>query len=76
MIQISVGEFKVKCLKLINLAEQKHETVVITKRGIPVAKLIPYEEKSTKLFGFLKGSVVIKSDIIEPIDEIWDAEKS
>ena len=76
MIQISAGEFKAKCLKLMDLAEQKHETVIITKRGIPVAKLIPYEEQPTRLFGFLKGSVVMKGDIIEPIDETWDAERT
>ena len=76
MIQISAGEFKAKCLKLMDLAEQKHETVIITKRGIPVAKLIHYEEKPTRLFGFLKGSVVMKGDIIEPIDETWDAERT
>ncbi|OJW53947.1 MAG: prevent-host-death protein [Alphaproteobacteria bacterium 41-28] len=69
MIQISAGEFKAKCLKLIDFAEQKHVTVVITKRGIPIAKLVPYEEKPTKLFGFLKGSVIIKGDILRPMDE-------
>ena len=74
MIQISAGEFKAKCLKLMDLAEQKHETIVITKRGTPIAKLVPYEEKVSHLFGFLKGSVIIKGDIIEPLDESWDAE--
>ena len=49
---------------------------MITKRGTPIAKLVPYEEQETRLYGFLKGSVVIKGDIIESLDEIWDAEKS
>lgn len=74
MIQISAGEFKAKCLKLMDLAEQKHETIVITKRGNPVAKLVPYEEAPSQLFGFLKGSVVIKGDLLESIEERWDAE--
>lgn len=76
MIQMSAGEFKAKCLKLMDLAEQKHETIIITKRGTPVAKLVPYEEKLIHLFGFMKGSVTIQGDIIEPLDETWDAEKS
>lgn len=76
MIQISAGEFKAKCLKLMDFAEQKHETIIITKRGLPVAKLVPYEKKPTRLFGFMKGSVTIKGDIIEPIKEDWDAETS
>ncbi len=76
MIQISAGEFKAKCLKLMDLAEQKHETIIITKRGVPVAKLVPYEDKPLHLFGFLKNSVIVKEDIIKPINENWDAEKS
>lgn len=75
MIQISAVEFKEKCLKLIDLIEQKHETIVITKRGAPVAKLVPYE-KSVKLFGFLKGSVTIKGNLVEPIDENCDVERT
>ena len=74
MIQMSAGQFKAKCLKLMDLAEQKHETIIITKRGTPIAKLVPYEEKPSHLFGFLKGSVVINGNIIEPLDEPWDAE--
>lgn len=74
MIQISAGEFKAKCLKLMDLAEQKHETIIITKRGFPVAKLVPYEDKPSHLFGFLSNSVIITGDIVEPIGEDWDAE--
>ena len=57
MIQVSAGEFKAKCLKLMDIAEQKHETIIITKRGIPVAKLVPYEKKPTRLFGFMKNMI-------------------
>ena len=76
MIQIGAGEFKAKCLKLMDLAEQKHETIIITKRGIPVAKLVPYSETSPSLFGFMKKSVKVKGDIISSIEEKWDAESS
>jgi prevent-host-death family protein len=72
MIQMSAAEFKAKCLKLMDLAKQKHETIVITKRGIPIAKLVPYEEPEACLFDFLKDSVVIKGDIIDPLDETWN----
>jgi prevent-host-death family protein len=76
MIQISAGEFKAKCLKLMDFTEQKHETIVITKRGVPIAKLVPYEDKPPRVFGFLKNSVQIIGDIVEPIKEDWDAEKT
>jgi prevent-host-death family protein len=71
---MSAGEFKAHCLKLMNTVQQKHETVVITKRGVPVAKLVPFEEQPKSLFGFIKDSVVYHSDITEPTDEKWDAE--
>lgn len=76
VIQIGAGEFKAKCLKLMDLTEQKHETIIITKRGIPVAKLVPYNEVPPSLFGFMKNSVKFKGDIISGIQESWDAEES
>ena len=74
MLQLSAGEFKTHCLKLMDLAQKKGETVIITKRGVPVAKLIPFDDPSPSIFGFMAGSLEIKEDIILPIDEIWHAE--
>lgn len=74
MIHIGAGEFKAKCLKLMDLTEQKHETIIITKRGIPVAKLVPYTDATPSLFGFMKKSLKVKGDIISPLEEQWDAE--
>jgi len=68
MLQLSASEFKTHCLKLMDLARKKGETVIITKRGIPVAKLIPFKEPSAPIFGFMAGTLEIKGDIIEPID--------
>jgi len=74
MITLPAGEFKAKCLKLMDLSHEKREVVVITKRGIPIAKLVPYDEAPPALYGFLKGTASIKGDIIEPTGEAWDAE--
>lgn len=50
-----------------------HEEVIITKRGKPVAKLIPYSKKPDKpLFGYMKNSVTINDDITEPLDVEWE----
>ena len=73
MMQLSAGEFKTHCLKLMDLAQKKRETVVITKRGVPVAKLVPYDEEPIHIFGFMAGSLDVSGDIISPIDETWDA---
>jgi prevent-host-death family protein len=39
--KISAGLFKVKCLELLNEVQQHRKEIVITKRGRPVARLVP-----------------------------------
>ena len=74
-MKIPAGEFKSKCLKIMDDVNSSHEEVVITKHGKPVAKLIAYSEKPTKtLFDYLSNTVTTKSDITTPIDETWNAE--
>jgi prevent-host-death family protein len=74
--KISAGQFKAECLKLMDDVKDKHASYIITKRGIPVAKLVPVEdERPINLFGALKGSIKIKGDIVSPMDEEWDAEQ-
>ena len=73
MLQVAAADFKTHCLHYMDLANNQHETVIITKRGKPVAKLVPYVEESPELFGRMKGSVTIHGDILEPIDVEWEA---
>ncbi|MEQ8189987.1 MAG: type II toxin-antitoxin system prevent-host-death family antitoxin [Candidatus Eremiobacterota bacterium] len=73
---ISAGEFKAKCLSLMDKVKESHEEIIITKYSKPVARLLPVEGEPEKpLFGYLKGSVVIEGDIISSLEEEWDAEK-
>ena len=75
-MNMPAGEFKAKCLKLMNEVRQKREPIVITKRGTPVAKLVPVEEtKPVTLFGFLKDSVIIRGNIVAPTGEKWAADE-
>ena len=71
---IPAGEFKSKCLKLLDEVAEKRTTLVITKRGKPVAQLTPVPPEKS-LFGSMKGSVLWMGDIISPIDVEWDAMK-
>jgi len=73
--EIAAGEFKAKCLGLLDEVQKHRSEIVITKRGKPVAKLVPLEEPQSKIFGRMKGSVTILGDIISPIDVEWDAER-
>lgn len=72
---IPVGEFKAKCLKLLNEVAEKRTTLVITKRGQPVARVVPTPVKQQSIVGSMKGSVLWEGDIISPIDVEWDAMK-
>lgn len=73
MVKMSAGEFKAKCLKLMEHVKNSHEEILITKHGKPVAKLIPVETKgAVPLFGFLKGSVRVHADITKPNEENWN----
>lgn len=73
--KIAAGEFKAKCLQLMDEVNDTHVPIIITKHGVPIAKLVPIENESIHLFGLQQNSVVIKGDIISPIEEDWDANK-
>ncbi|MGR3317744.1 MAG: type II toxin-antitoxin system Phd/YefM family antitoxin [Candidatus Anammoxibacter sp.] len=74
-MRIAAGDFKAKCLKLMDEVKDHHKEVIITKYGKPIAKLTYIEKKTPKpLFGFLKNSVDITGDIVEPIGEKWNAD--
>ncbi len=70
---LAAGTFKSKCLKLMDDVQKRRIEIVITKRGKPVAKLIPYEEKPPILFGFMKGTAKVNGDITAPINVKWNA---
>ena len=72
---IQAGEFKAKCLQLMDEVNEKHVSFTITKHGKPVAKLVPLDKASKSAFGCLKNTVSIQEDIIGPIDIEWDADK-
>ncbi len=67
MKNIPAGEFKARCLAIMDEVQAKRQAVVITKRGKPVAKLVPVEKEQDDIFGFFKGKIKIKGDIIAPV---------
>lgn len=64
--KIAAGAFKANCLAIMDEVRAKRETVVITKRGKPVAKLVPVEAHSDDLFDSLRGKVIIVGDVVSP----------
>lgn len=73
MRTIPAARFKAQCLKLLDDVAETGETIVVTKRGKPVARLEPIEEPRS-----LVGSVtflVSDEELIAPILEPWDVEQ-
>jgi prevent-host-death family protein len=69
------GQFKARCLKVMDDVQSTREPVVITKKGRPVAKLVPAEEPSDDFLGKLSGTMRIVGDITQPAEdpEAWEA---
>lgn len=75
MQRIGAGEFKAKCLKIMDEVAATREPVVITKNGRPVAKLVPAQVESSDAMGCLAGIIEITGDIESPLvpAEDWEA---
>jgi prevent-host-death family protein len=66
MKTMAAGAFKVHCLKVMDEVQAKRQAVLITKRGKPVAKLVPVEQEKDDIFGFYKGKIKINGDVVSP----------
>jgi prevent-host-death family protein len=69
------GEFKARCLRIMEEVRTKRVPVLITKRGRPVAKLVPADEDTDDVFGRLQGVLEIAGDVESPVvaSGDWDA---
>jgi prevent-host-death family protein len=66
MKKMAAGSFKTNCLAVMDEVQARHETVVITKHGKPVAKLVPVDTGTDEIYDFLVGKGVVNGDIISP----------
>ena len=73
MQQINASKFKEQCLSLLD--DLSAEGIVITKRGKPVAKVIPISSGCAALIGSMKGKLKIKGNLLST-GVRWDAECS
>ena len=79
---VAAGEFKAKCLQLLDTVREQEITIVVTKRGVPCATLVPYVEPKKpfrSVIGRSPGGEIL-GDIISPLPEeytlpAWALEK-
>lgn len=75
MRTMAASEFKARCLRVMEEVRTRRESVLITKRGRPVARIVPVEKPQEDIFGCLKGIVQITGDIEAPVVPFSDWEQ-
>jgi len=71
MKTMAAGSFKAKCLAVMDEVQAKRETVVITKHGKPVAKLVPADGDRDEIYNFMRGKGAVVGDVLSPALDDW-----
>ena len=78
MRQMAAGEFKAKCLRIMDEINETGKPLVVTKRGVPIVRLVPITKSGMKpksIIGRLEGIMQIvgdPDDLIKPIFPLED----
>jgi prevent-host-death family protein len=75
MKEVAISEFKAKCLALIDQVQKTKKPILITRRGKPVAEVVPPTPvRSNDWIGSMRGTAKILGDIISPANDPEDWE--
>jgi len=75
METINAASFKATCLALLDKVEKTGQPIVVTKRGKPVAQLVPVSPQGKRqLMGCMEGTARIVGDIESPATSTSDWE--
>ena len=69
---VAAGKFKAECLALLDLVSEERCSIVVTKRGRPVARVIPLPDEGGETRSLI-GSLLDDSGLLDPVDVHWDA---
>jgi prevent-host-death family protein len=73
MKEIPAATFKAQCLTLMEVVRSTKRPLVITKRGKPVAKLVPIDEPKDNFIGRLKGVFEVAGDLDADPSQEWES---
>lgn len=74
METMSVSKFKAECLSVLEEIKRQKKRIRITKRGKPIAEVIPVENEKEDIP--LKETVIFLGDLVSPVaEDEWDAPK-
>jgi prevent-host-death family protein len=73
MRTLAITDFKAHALQVLGQVAETREGVVVTKRGKPLAEVIPFSPETSRP-GMLADALVFEKDIVTPLgEEMWDA---
>ena len=73
MKTMAITEFKTHALRVLDTVAENKERVVVTKRGKPLAQIVPYTEVESTA-GQLSGMFVFENDIVSPLGQgMWNS---
>ena len=73
MRTLAITDFKAHALQVLGQVAETRERGVVTKRGKPLAEVIPFSPE-VSLPGTLADALVFEKDIVTPLgEEMWDA---
>jgi prevent-host-death family protein len=77
MKTMGISQFKAHALKILDQVAKTHEEILITKRGKPLAQIIPCQNKDKNpVPGKLADAFIFEKDIITPLgEEMWESSK-
>lgn len=77
MEAVSISKFKATCLELLEQVRRTGEPLVVTRRGEPIAEVIPFGKAGNRVswLGEMRGSGKIVGDVVSPAGEEseWEA---
>lgn len=70
---IGAGAFKATCLAILDEVARTGRAVVVTKRGTPVARLVPVTR--TRKRPLADSILFVADDIVSPTGDVWSADR-
>jgi prevent-host-death family protein len=76
MSEMGAAEFKAHCLRVMEEVQRTRRELVVTKRGVPMVRIVPADPRSPAraLFGCMAGEMEIVGDVVASArtDAEWD----
>lgn len=76
MKEVAISEFKAKCLSMLEEVRKTKKPIRITRRGKPVAEVMPVAPSKAKTdwLGSMAGEIKILGDIVSPVIDLEEIE--